>query len=100
IKIAEQSIRGPLHMHHVFWMRADTAKNAEHRLDEQRRLHQTTIQEMLDVIEVGDVVALELKARIVSVTGLQDVLDVLEAVAENEVARCLKVLPLPIELES
>src|SRR5690606_29565230 len=80
-------------------MRADTAKDSEHRLNKQRRLHQATIQEMLDIVEMSDVVALEFKARIVSVTGLEDVLDILEAVAENEIARCFEVLPLPIELK-
>jgi hypothetical protein len=46
-----------------------------------------------------DVVALELEARAVVVAGLQDVLDVLEAVAEHEVARRFKVRLLPVELE-
>src|SRR5690606_14384470 len=80
-------------------MRADTAKDSEHRLNEQRRLHQATIQEMLDIIEVSDVVALEFKGRIGSVAGLEGILDILEAGAENEIARGFEMLPLPIELK-
>src|SRR5690606_12475881 len=39
------------------------------------------------------------EARVVPVARLKDVLDVLETVAEYEVSRCFKMLPLPLELE-
>ena len=66
-------------------------------LHEQRRLHQAAIEEMREVVEVADVVALELEARAVAGAGRQDVLDVLEGVAEDEVARVLQMLPLPVD---
>ena len=46
---------------HVLGMRADAAQDAEHGLDEQRRLDQPAVEEMGEVVEVADVVALELE---------------------------------------
>jgi hypothetical protein len=71
----------------VFRMRANAAKQAEHRLHEEGRLHQPAVGEVGEIVEMGDVVAFELKARAVVVAGRQNVLDVLERVAEDEVAR-------------
>ena len=80
-------------------MRADAAQDAEHRLHEQRRLHQPALQEMGEIIEVTDVVALELEARVVVLAGLQDELDILERVAEDEIARALEIGLFPVVLE-
>ena len=96
---AEQAIGGALHVHHILGVRADAAENAEHGLDEQRRLDQAAVKEMREVVEMAGVVALELEARSVSRAGLQDEFDVLEGVAEDEVARVLQRLRFPVVLE-
>jgi hypothetical protein len=54
---------------------------------------------MLQIIEMRDVVAFELEPGVVLVAGLQDVLDILEAVAEHHVARPLQMLAFPVMLE-
>jgi hypothetical protein len=65
---------------------ADAAEDAEDRLHEERRLDQPAVDEMRQVVEVADVVAFELEARAVALAQVaQDVLDVLEGVAEDEV---------------
>ncbi len=61
--VAEQPIGRALHVHHVLRMGTDPSENAEHRLDEQRRLHKAALQEMMQVVEMRGVVALELEAR-------------------------------------
>ena len=65
IIVAEQAVGGALHVHHVLRMRADAAQDAEHRLHEQRRLHQAALEEVREVVEMRDVVALELEAGVV-----------------------------------
>ena len=99
ILVAEQAVGGALHHHHVFRMRADAAEDAEHRLHEQRRLHEAAFEEVVQVVQVGDVVALELEARAVARAGPEDVFDVVEGVAEDEVARRFQELRLPLVLE-
>src|SRR3954470_17578431 len=59
VLVAEQAIGGALHVQHVFGMRADAAADAEHRLDEQRRLEEPAVDEVRRDIEVPDVVALD-----------------------------------------
>src|SRR3546814_88112 len=54
---------------------------------------------MLQVVEMPDIVALELEARAVAVAGLQDELDILEGIAEHQVARVLQMPALPVVLE-
>src|SRR5690606_1904788 len=46
------------------------------------------------------VVALELEPGIVPVARLENVLDVLKAVAEDEIPSCFEMLTLPLELEA
>ena len=99
ILVAEQPVGGALHVRDVLGMRADAAEDAEHRLDEERRLDQPAVGEMGERVEMADVVALELEARAVVGAGRQDVLDVLEGVVEDAVARGLEMRPLPVELE-
>src|SRR5205814_9504551 len=65
IAIAEEAVRGPLHVHEVLDVGADAAVDAEDRLDEQRRLDHPVREEVREVVEVPDVVALELEARAV-----------------------------------
>ena len=63
VVVAEQPVGGALHVHHVVGMRPDAAEDAEHGLDEQRRLDEAALEEMREVVEMGGVVALELEAR-------------------------------------
>src|SRR5712671_2808139 len=46
VRVAEQTIGGALHVHHVLGMRADAAADAEHGLDEKRWLQQAPLEEM------------------------------------------------------
>src|SRR5437763_1591561 len=86
-------------MHDVLGMRADSAEDAEHSLDEERRLDEAALEEMIEVVEVPGVVALELEARPRIGKRAQDEFDVLERVAEHEIARVLERLRLPIVFE-
>ena len=54
-----------MHVHNVFGMRANAAQKPEHRLDEQGRIDQPSVEKMLQVVQMGGVAALELEARIV-----------------------------------
>ena len=65
-------------MHHILGMRADSAEDAEDGLDEEGRLDQLAIKEVLQVVQMRDVVTFEFEARVILVTGGQDVLDVLK----------------------
>ncbi len=62
-------------------------------------LHQPALQEMGEVVEVRSVVALELEARAAVAQGPQHELDVLEGVAEHQVARIFQRRRLPVMLE-
>src|SRR5579883_2411892 len=83
----------------VFGMRADAAEQAKHGLHEEGRLDQLAIGEMGEIVEMRDVVTFEFEARAVAVARLENVLDILEAVAEDEIARRLQMRLLPIEFE-
>src|SRR6267142_1036295 len=87
ICVAKEAVGGALHVHHVLGMRADAAADAEHRLDEERRLEQPPVDEVRRHVEVADVVALDLEARVVLRARLEDVGDVLERVLEDAVVR-------------
>ena len=97
VLVAEEPVGRALHVHDVLGMRADAAEDAEHALDEQRRLHDAAIEEMLGRVQVADVVALDLEARAVRRARGQDVLDVLERVLEDAVVGRLEILPLPVD---
>src|ERR1700728_656835 len=86
-------------MHDVLGMRTDSAQDAKHGLDEKRRLDEAALKEVIEVIEMPGVVALELEARSGAAERAQHEFDVLERVAEDEVARVLERLRLPIVLE-
>ena len=83
VLVAEQAVGRALHVRDVVGMRADAAQDAEHALDEQRRLHDAAIEEVRRRVQVPDVVALDLEARAVVRARGQDVLDVLERVPED-----------------
>src|SRR2546430_13062225 len=78
--------------------RSDAAADAEHRLDEERRLDELAVEKMRRCIQVADVVALDLEARVVAAAGLKDVGDVLEAVLEDAVVASREVRLLPVVL--
>ena len=78
---------------------ADAAEDAEHGLHEERRLHQPALEEMGEIVEMGGVVALELEARAGVAERPQHELDILEGVAEHEIARILERLRLPVVLK-
>src|SRR5262245_5876075 len=80
-------------------MRADAAADAEHRLDEERRLEQPPLQEMRRGVEVPDVVALDLEARFVVPAAFQDGGDVAERVLEDALVRPGEIGLLPVVLE-
>src|SRR5260370_5503590 len=96
----EELVGDALPMRDVLGIGADAAEDAEDRLHEERRLDEAAIEEMREVVEVADIVALELEARAAALAQLlQDVFDVLEGVSEDEVARVLEMLALPVVLE-
>jgi len=65
---------------------ADAAENAEDRLHKERRLDQTAIDKMRQIVEVPDIVALMLEAgAALFAQPLYDLLDIGEGVAEDEV---------------
>src|SRR5258708_7662900 len=99
VGVAEQAVGGALHVQHGLRVRPDAAADAEHRLDEKRRLHQAPLEKMRRGIEMADVVALDLEARFILRAGLQDEGNVLEAVLENSVIRTREIRPLPGVLE-
>src|SRR5689334_22327255 len=80
-------------------MRADAAENAEYALDEQGRLNDTAVEEVLGHVEMADVVALDLEPRAIRGTRGQDVFDVLERVLEDAIVGTGEVRSFPVELE-
>jgi hypothetical protein len=92
-------IGGALHVLDVFRMRANAAEDSEHALDEERRLDDAALEEVMRRIQVADVVALDLEAGAVARARGQDVLDILERVAEDPRVRACQILALPVVLE-
>ena len=80
-------------------MGADATKNAEHRLYEQRRLHEFAIEEMRESVKVTGVVAFELETRAVARTGFEDEFDVLEGIAKDAIPAALKIRFFPVVFE-
>ena len=74
-------------------------KQAEHGLDEQRGLHQTFGPEVMQIVEMTGVVALELIARAGRVERFQRVTDILEGIAEHEIVGAFQHRGLPVMLE-
>jgi len=66
------------HVHEVLDVGADAAEDAEDGLHEKGRLHPPAVEEVRQVVQMADVVALELEARAAALAELmQHVLDVL-----------------------
>ena len=101
IGVAEQFVGDALHMGQVLGVGADAAEDAEDRLHEQRRLDQPAVEEMREVVEVADIVAFELEPRAAALAQiLQDPLDIVEGIAEDEIARHFEMLRLPLDISS
>ena len=96
---AEQPVGRSFHMLDILGVSSDSTENPEHALDEIGRLNETPADKMRQVIEMSDVVTLELEARAVPVAGLENILDILEGVAEDQVFGGFEVRLFPIELE-
>ena len=95
----EQPVGGAPHVDHVLRMRADAAKDAEHRLHEERRLDHAAVGEVRERVEMADVIALDLEARAVLGAGGEDVFDIGEGVLEDALARSFEIGLLPVVLE-
>ena len=78
---------------------ADPAEDPEDRLHEERRLHEVALQQVRQVVQVPDVVALELEAGPERAEPAEDVLHVLERVPEDEVPTVLEEGRLPVVQE-
>src|SRR5665647_484982 len=83
----------------VLVVNADTAQDTEHRLNEKRRLYQSAVSKVREVVKMSNVVALELKASLIGRTGFQCVFNVLEGVAKDQVATVFELLALPVLFE-
>jgi hypothetical protein len=98
--VAEEAIGGAFHVEQVLRRGADAAEDAEDRLDEEGRLDQAAIDDVRQVVEVPNVVALELEARAVGIAKLaEDAFDILECVPEDTVSRAFEVFRFPVVLE-
>jgi hypothetical protein len=83
---------------HVLEVRADTAADPEHRLDQQRRPDAATFGDLRRRKQVADVIALDLEARVVFAARLEDVGNVAERVPENAIVAVGELRPLPVVL--
>src|SRR5262249_6218436 len=99
IVVAKKTIGRALHHHDIFRMCPDPAEDSEHRLHEQRWLHQAAIEEMPQRVEMTDVVAFDLETRAVSGAGCQNVLDVGEGILEHALLRIFEIGLFPIVFE-
>src|SRR5208337_1510802 len=95
IGVAKQAVGGAAHMHDVFRMGSDAAKNAEHALNEEGRLDELAVHEMRERIQMPDVVALNLETGSVLGACGQDALDVRERILEDALARTFEIGSLP-----
>ena len=58
----KQPVRGRSHHEQVFRVRANSAEDSENRLNEERRLDHAAIDEIRQIVEMPDIVALEFEA--------------------------------------
>ena len=100
VVVAEQAVGGALHVQQVLGVGADAAEDAEDRLHEQRRLDQPALEEVGEVVEVADVVALELEARaVVSPSSLRMYSMSLKVLRKMKSRDALEIRRLPVVLE-
>src|SRR5213078_812990 len=76
IGVAKQLVGDPLHMDDILRVCADAAEYPENGLHEKRRFDEPPLEEMREVVEMPDIVALELEPRTAALSQiLQDPLD-------------------------
>src|ERR1700722_8465524 len=86
-------------MHKVFRIRTHSSEDAEHSLDEKRRLRQLPIGKMREIVKVPDVIALEFESSAVVAHFLQPPLDLSERVRQDEILGHFQVRLLPVVLK-
>src|SRR5262245_56479770 len=86
-------------MRDIFRVRSDAAEDAEDALHEEGRLDDAAIGKMRERIEMADVIALDLETRAVLGASRENVLDILEGVLEDALARAFEIGPLPVMFE-
>src|ERR1700722_16526606 len=99
VVVAEQPIGGRTHMHQVLALSADAAQYAEDALYEKRRLHQSAVAEMSEIVKVPNVIALELEFGPVCAEFDDAAFDLPERIREDEIPRHLEIGLLPIVFE-
>src|SRR3546814_9016879 len=88
-------------MEQIFGVRSLPAQNAEDGLDEERRRDQLPVEKVSQGIEMPDIIAFKLETSAMPLAErLEDILDILECIAENPVPRGLQILRLPALLEA
>jgi hypothetical protein len=96
VGIAEEAVGGPFHVLEVLGAGADPAEDPHHALDEERRLDDPAFEEVGEVVEVTDVVALELEAGAAGREPGDEFFDVGEGVAEDSAFAALQVALFPV----
>src|SRR5437762_9649513 len=96
----EQAISSSLHMGDVFGMRPDAAQDAEHALNEERRLHHAAIGKMRQRVQMANIIAFDFEARPILRTRGENVFDILEGVLEDALARAFEIRALPVMPEA
>ena len=100
IVVAEQPVRGCLHVHQVLRIRSDAAEDAEDHLHEQRRPNDPPVQEVRERCRGGRRRSTRIRSASPAAPSVCTTrLDVLEGVAEDVVPRHLQVARLPVVLE-
>ena len=96
VVVSEELVGDAAHVQQIFGVAADASQDAEDRLHEERRLGQTTIDKVGQVVEMPDVVALKLEPRpAASAEFFENRFDVGKRVLEDEVASPFEVLWFP-----
>src|SRR3546814_6434711 len=79
-------------MEQIFGVRSLPAQNAEDGLDEERRRDQLPVEKVSQGIEMPDIIAFKLETSAMPLAErLEDILDILECIAENPVPRGLQI---------
>src|SRR3546814_13535641 len=88
-------------MEQIFGVRSLPAQNAEDGLDEERRRDQLPVEKVSQGIEMPDIIAFKLETSAMPLAErLEDILDILECIAENQVPRGLQILRILALLEA
>ena len=99
VLFAQEFVRYATHVHEVLRRSTGAAQQSEHRLHEEPAGGDALVHEVLEVVQVRRVIALELEPRAVLRASREDRLDVGEGVLEDEVPAVLQVIALPLVLE-